>query len=376
MKSQNKTNSKFFPGLAVLVGTAIGAGYLGMPSVISKSGFFPGVLWIFLIGLFVLFIQLYLGEVVLRTKGNHQLTGYAEKYLGKTGKILMFFAMIFGIYSALTAYLIGEGESLSYAFTGNGSFSNFFSLGFWLFMAGLTNIGLKALKKYEKIALMIFAGVLIVIFALFAGRINFDNLAYTDSGSIFLPFGIILFSFLAFSAMPETRRVISGQEKLMKRIIISSIGILLFVYVLFTAIVIGNFGKNVPEIATMALGRGFSILGVLTMFTAFFTLTLAIRDMFRFDFKLGRFRGWLFAIFVPLILFLVIQAFNLVSFSQILSLSGIVSGGLTGILVLLMNIKAKSMGDRKPEYSISITWKIISLMSLIFIAAVIAEFFI
>ena len=90
--------SKFWSALAVLVGTAIGAGYLGMPYVVSRSGFTAGVLCLVFVALIMMATKLYLGEISLRTKGNHQLTGYAERYLGKTGKILMFFAMIFGIY--------------------------------------------------------------------------------------------------------------------------------------------------------------------------------------------------------------------------------------------------------------------------------------
>lgn len=188
-----------------------------------------------------------------------------------------------------------------------------------------------------------------------------------------MPFGVILFSFLAFSAMPEVERVLSGQEKMMKKVIVIGMAIPFLVYFLFMFVVVGNFGINIQEIATLSLGRFFSILGVLTMFTAYFTLTLAIRDMFRFDFKLGRFNGWLLASLVPLVLFLAISIFKLASFIDLLSFGGIVSGGLTGILVLLMNIKAKKLGNRKPEYSMKINWWIIALLSLVFILAVIGE---
>src|SRR3989344_8630530 len=124
--------SKFFPALAVLVGTTIGAGFLGIPYVVSKSGFPIGFAYLVFVFAFLLLTKLYLGEVILRTNGNHQLSGYAEMYLGKAGKFLMFFAMIFGIYSALIAYLIGEGQSLSYIFLGNLDYSLYFSLSFWI----------------------------------------------------------------------------------------------------------------------------------------------------------------------------------------------------------------------------------------------------
>ena len=204
------------PAVAVLVGTTIGAGFLGIPYVVSKSGFFPGFFLLIVIALFMLVMKLYLGEIILRTNGNHQLTGYAEKYLGKKGKFLMFFSMIFGIYSALLAYLIGEGESLSYLFGINASF--FFSLLFWFLMLFLTFIGLKALKKYEKITMFIVLAIVFFIFLFYIKDIKAENLSYINKNNLFLPFGVILFSFLALSAMPEVKRLLYGNERKMKKV--------------------------------------------------------------------------------------------------------------------------------------------------------------
>ena len=366
--------SKFFPAIAVLVGTIIGAGFLGIPYVVSKSGFIIGLAYLVFVACFILVVKLYLGEISLRTNGNHQLTGYAQKYLGKTGKALMFFAMLFGIYSALVAYLIAEGKSLSFLIAGNLNYSFVFSLFFWLALAFLTYIGLKALKKYEKIGMFVVFFLLLLIIIFFAGRIKAENLTYIGEEK-FLPFGVILFSFLAFSAMPEVERILHGQEKYMKKTIIFGTLIPFFIYLIFTFVVVGVFGSSVQEIASLSLGRFFSLLGIITMFTAFFSLSIAIRDMFRFDFALGRFKGWLLACFLPLILFLLVSIFNLASFIQILSISGIISGGLTGILILLMNFQAKKLGNRKPEYSLKINKLIIFLLSLIFAVAIFLEIF-
>ena len=65
-----------------LIGGIVGAGVLGIPYTIAKAGFLYGFILIVVLGLVFLTINLFLGEVILRTKGNHQLTGYATKYLG------------------------------------------------------------------------------------------------------------------------------------------------------------------------------------------------------------------------------------------------------------------------------------------------------
>jgi len=303
------------------------------------------------------------------------LTGLAEKYLGETGKLLMFFAMIFGIYSALVAYLIGEGRSISYIVFGNFNYSFAISLVFWLVLSILTYIGLKALKKYERISMFIIWALVVLIFVFFIGKVNPANLSYINTER-FAPFGVILFSFLAFSSLPEVRRVLSQQEKLMKKVIVTGVLAVFLVYLAFTFIVVGTFGTEVQEIATLSLGRFFALLGVMTMFTAFFALSLAIRDMFRFDFKYARTFSWALSLFGALAIFLIVKIFNLAGFIEVLSYSGIVSGGLTGILILAMNLRAKKKGNRKPEYSVKINWFIMFLLSLLFIGAVIAEFFI
>ncbi len=117
-----------------MAGSVIGAGILGLPYVFAQSGFFIGILWIVFLGVILTFSKLCLGEVTLRTKVKHQLPGYAEKYLGKWGKRIIYFSMFFGIYAALVAYLIGEGQSLSKFFTGGLEYSLLFGFGFWLIM--------------------------------------------------------------------------------------------------------------------------------------------------------------------------------------------------------------------------------------------------
>ena len=87
-------NKKFWATTFTLTGTIIGAGILGLPYVFSKAGFFIGLLWLIILGMVMMFVNLTLGEITLRTNGRHQLSGYAEKYLGKWGKRIMFFAMM------------------------------------------------------------------------------------------------------------------------------------------------------------------------------------------------------------------------------------------------------------------------------------------
>ena len=65
----------FWGAVATMIGTIIGAGVLGIPYVIAKAGFVTGIIVIVGLGLLMMLMFLYFGEVVLRTKGKHQMTG-------------------------------------------------------------------------------------------------------------------------------------------------------------------------------------------------------------------------------------------------------------------------------------------------------------
>lgn len=363
-------NKKLFAAVATLCGTIIGAGFLGIPYVAHKSGFLIGLFWIVFLGIIMMYVKLYLGEVQLRTKGRHQLAGYAEIYLGKIGKILMFFSMFFGIYAGLLAYMLGQGESLSYLIFNNLDYVLWMGVLFFALMAVLTYEGFNALKKWESIAFVIVLLTIFLIFIYFLPSIRLENLAGINLANFFVPFGVVLFAFLGTSAMPEVERMLFRKERLMKKAIIIGSLIPVIVYILFTFVVVGSF-TEIPEVSTLALGRIFVLLGMLTMFTAYFATSIAIRDMYRYDFGFSRIKAWFLANFIPLALFVLIIRYELISFIQILGWAGVISGGVAVVTILLMNIRAKKLGNRTPEYKVKINWLVILLLSLLFILGII-----
>lgn len=365
-----------FAAIATLTGTAIGAGFLGIPHAISKSGFFIGLIEMIILALIIMLVNLYLGEVILRTKQEHQLPGYADKYLGKWARVLMICAMIFGIYTALIAYFIGEGQVLSFILGGSANYSFMLSIAFFIVVAFLAYFGIEALEKGETIGLFIVLAIVILIAIAFIPKTNLGNLTYTTNNLFewFLPYGIILFSFLSFSALPEVKQEIRGNEKVFKKAIIVGALIPLIIYIVFTIAVLGFAGKATPEIATIALGKIPSLLAVLTMFTACFGLSNAIRDMYKLDLKIKHFWAWVLAIVVPFILFLLITFFKLATFTKLLELGGAISGGLTAILAVFMLIQAKKHSNRIPEYKMPISWIVAILITLLFVAGIAYQF--
>ena len=360
-------------GLAVLVGTIIGAGILGIPYVVAKSGFVIGAAHIILIGIIMTIVMLYLGEITLRTKANHQLPGYAEKYIGKKGRIIMLAATFFGIYSAITAYLIGEGRSLSYILFNSPNYELQMGIIFWIALSSITYFGIRALEKGAIIGMLFVFTMIISISVYFSNKINLENLNYILSSNLFAPFGVILFAFLGFAAIPEAKRVLGEKKSSIKAIIILAYLIAALVYLVFSAIVIGFKGLSTPEIATIALGKPFILFGMLTMFTAYLSLSTAMIDMMRFDLKKSKMKSWLYTISIPIAIFIILNLTKSNAFTKILGIGGVISGGLTAILVLSMVTKAKKLGDIKPSYSMPDSRPLKWILSAVFIIGAIME---
>jgi len=370
MDTKNKT---FLAGISILIGTAIGAGVLGIPYVVAKSGFLIGAIHILLIGAIILLANLYLGEIVLRTKGEHQLGGYARKYLGKTGSFFMSFAIIFSVYSAIIAYLVGISGSFSFLFFGNFNYAILIGILFGVFMSYLLWRGLKALKTFEKFGVSAIFLLFILIIIFFLKKISFANLTAINTNFLFLPFGVVLFALLSFFALPEINFVLKKDKILMKKILVFGTLITILFYVLFAFVVVGFNGVETPEIATVALGPIFIMLGIFTMFTSYLALGNALRDHLIYDFKFKRISSWILSSLIPIFLFLLVKISKYFTFTKILSIGGAVSGGIIAILIFLMSKKAKEKKERKPEYSIYINWFIIILLSLIFAAGIVRE---
>jgi len=366
---------KFWATTFTLTGTIIGAGILGLPYVFSQSGFWIGMFWLIFLGIIMIYVSLCLGETVLRTKKDRQLPGLAKKYLGKTGQFLMFFAVIFGIYSALLAYLIGESQSLSMIFTGSLDYSIYFAIGFWLLMTIGLREGLKGLKKVETWGVLAILTIILIITISYLPKINYENLTYINLPNFFLPFGVVLFALLGFASIPELELEIKGKEKKLKRAIILGVLIPIIVYAIFSFIFVGVLGSNVPQVATLGLGKLVILLGIFTMLTSYFALSFALKDVFKFDLNLPPSSNLLLISIIPILAYLILYFFNFLSFIMILGIGGVISGGITAILILFIAKNAKTKGNRKPEYEIPINYPIIIFLSLIFVLGIIFELF-
>lgn len=357
-------NSKFFAAVGVLIGLIIGAGVLGIPYVVAKAGFWTGVIIIIFLGLTSLLMNLYLGEITLRTKGIHQLPGYVGKYLGKPGKYLMSIALLMTAYGALTSYLIGEGQAWGAIFHVNPFYPMII---FFLLMSIPVYFGLKLIKPLEiiinSLVVLVIAGI--AFFAL--PSMSISNLSGFDAAKLIIPYGVVLFAFGGFAAIPDLRVILDKEKKLLKKCIIFGSLIPLILYLIFAASVVGVTGSQTTELATIGLGNivgeHMVLLGNLfaafAMSTSFLLLSLAILWLYNLDYKIQKNFAFILTLSFPLAIVLL----NFASFVQIIGITGAIAGGVESILIILTHRAAQKNSQRKPEYSIkNRLWLSISLI--------------
>jgi len=366
----------FFESIATLTGCIIGAGVLGIPYVVVRSGFWTGMLVLVVLGIATLFVHLLVGEISLRSSKAHQLAGYAGKYLGKPGKYVMTLSMFIGIYGAMIAYTLGVGESLQSIF--GGSFGLWAVL-FYVLMALLVYGGLAILEKsellMEAVKFFIFAIILVLLFS----SVNFsaDRFVGFAWDKLLVPYGVILFAFVGTAAIPEVREEMKKFKLLTKKVIIIGSLIPIAVYVLFTAAVVGLSGGFATDVATIGIaskigGFGFVLLhlfAILAMASSFIALGYALKGMFRFDFNLPHWEAWALTMVVPGLLILL----GVRSFIGALEVAGTFAGGIAGITVVLMHIKARRRSERKPEYQVRMNWIGYGALILLFAVGMLYE---
>ncbi|MEK6939343.1 MAG: aromatic amino acid transport family protein, partial [Nanoarchaeota archaeon] len=299
--------------------------------------------------------------IVLRTKKQYQLTGYTGKYLGPWGKRLMMFAMLFSIYGALTAYLIGEGETLKAIFHWGNPL--WYSLIFFAVAFVVIFNGVKAAGNAELFLILMLLIIIIGIGIFSYQDINVSNLTTYNWLKFFAPYGVILFALAGIPAIPEMQEVLEEEKKKMKKAIIIGSVIPIVLYILFALVVVGiigleNFEALQPneKIATVALsiysspilGVLANIVAILSMFTSFLSLSIALIETYEYDYAFPHSAAMLLTFSVPLL----ITLFSLSTFITIIALTGAVAGGLQAVLLIFTFWKARLNGDRMPEYAL------------------------
>ncbi len=354
MKNRGKN---FISAVSLLIGTIIGVGIFGLPYVAAKVGVLVTIGYIILLGLVTMIISMAYAEIICCTSGNHRLVGYSEKYLGKMFKLVATFSLLFGFFGSLLAYVIVSGQFLQILLADVFSLSAFsYSLIFLACGSILIYAGIKSIVKTEVFMTIFLIAIIVLLFFVSLGKINTANLMTVDWKNIFLPYGIVLFSLGGLSAIPEMTAVVKGDKEIFGSSIKWGIIISAFLYILFILAVVGVTGSATSQEAISGLIGHLSpqiilvgaLFGFFAIATSFLSIGLNLKHSFIYDYKLSHNFSWLLAMSIPFFLFVV----GIGQFISIISLIGVVAGGIDGILVILVYNKIRQKHKKTSFFQI------------------------
>lgn len=363
---------KKLEAFAIIIGTTIGAGILGIPYAVAKVGFVPGLVMLMGLGLATTILELMYAEVTLRTREDHEMPGYSGLYLGFPAKMTTLVLGIIGGYGALLAYIIGEGNVLSTLLSGTlGGTSFSWGLLFFAVASYIVYRGLEAVRVIELVMVTAMFGVVVALGLTAQPHINPLNLAHVDVNNIIVPYGVLMFALSGISAIPQVRLQMKGSEKSFPYIIIAANLAVMVIYALFIWLTLGVTGAQTTEIATVGLGhtigRTMLVLGntlaFITMSTSFIAGGLAMRRLFQFDYGFSRFKAWLSTMIIPLTLFVI----GARGFIQVLGIVGGVIISMHSIIIVSAFWKARMRGHRKPEFDLGSMRVVGAILILLYI---------
>lgn len=361
-----KKSLTFVEGVAMIVGTNIGAGILSIPFASRKAGFMPLLFWLILVGCLTTITMLYVAETTLRTRAHLQLSGLAQRYVGTLGAWAIFISVSVNSIGALIAYMSGSGRILNSLF---GISPQLGSLLFFVPAVGVLYFGLKAIGRSEKlISIGMIVMVIILMLATFLHEST--NIAHLLEGSwIFMVpvFNVVVFCFSAQYIVPEMARGFAHNPKMLPKAIL--IGMLITFLLLggVAVSVIALTGlNNITDVATVAWGRALgtwafwmaNIFALCAMLTSYWGLGGSFFTNIFDQFKLSEtidgedqiVRRILVLGIVSIPPFLLAYS-GLVSFVNALYFAGTFSGVVLSIMPIMMLRGARQKGDLQPLWT-------------------------
>lgn len=104
---------KLIGAIAIIAGTAIGAGMLGIPFAVAAVGFNYAVAALFLVWIIMYATALLIIEANISQPLGTDMDSITHNILGKPGRVLNLLFYLLLLYSLLTAYIFMGGQTFS-----------------------------------------------------------------------------------------------------------------------------------------------------------------------------------------------------------------------------------------------------------------------
>lgn len=329
----------FIEASCIIAGYGVGGGIMAVPYLAERNGFLITMVIMAAAYFFSALLHLMIAEMCSEDEGSVQIVELFRKHLfkGRFEKPLvwLFFGLLAVIlFSTMAAYVVGAGEILT-SLLGISPWIG--KLLFYLVAAGVVFFGLKVLGISEKYAI----GAIILIFIILGiASLNqpfkpFILVKPLGSATLAL-YGMLMFCFGSFFAIPQAVEGLSWNKKLISRAVLTGIGMNMFLVIVVVFFALST-SETVTEMAIIgwakALGGWAAVLGsvfiFLAMLTTYWSVSYALVVIIRERTGWKERISWLFATLPSL-------GIALVGAATFLSLMRLVGGGLAVVVAVLL----------------------------------------
>ncbi len=307
--------------LAILVGTQIGAGVLGLPYAASKVGLLPAVGILF----GVMLLMLWTAFIVLRFSADMrgaQMSTIAQRVLGRTGGWLMYISIFIMSFGAILAYIAGMGSVFASLF---GVSENMGAFIFWVLASLVVYKGLEASGKTELIMSFVMLFLFIGVTAMLAPRASLGKALYTNPSGILAITGVAIFALGCHTVIPDVYKGLGSYEET-KKVVVWAFIIPTVIYAVFMMAFLMVFGRNTPQIATQGLQSLYGHVGrlvgnlipLLAITTSYIGIALAQQSNSEEFVKLKRPVAWALTVAPPALVYFA----GVKNFADVLAFAG------------------------------------------------------
>ena len=366
----------FWEGVALLIGTIVGAGYLVLPYSFLQAGIWQNLMWFFVFAFCVTGLHLLYAEIVLATKESHRLPGYVGLYLGRFPELVSISSFIFGVFGGLLVYLLLGSrffQLLLAPFHLNIP-AQVLTVVFWALASSLVIAKVNVSGKINLAITVVTMSLFILASAMGFLHSAPQNFSIPATKPLFFPYGLILYALTGALAIPEIIRVLRKQDaplKMIKPIAIVGTLIPIAVYILFSLGIMGASGVHTSQDAISGMAGALPpwliyavvIAAFLEIITSYFTFGIYTVETLRRDFSMKKFWAALVVVLLPITMF----GIGVDDFVKLIGVLGSVLATIDSLSILGVYLAIKI---RRPDYKFQVAnipgW-VIALFAVLFL---------
>lgn len=295
-------NLKMIGSIAIVAGTAIGAGMLALPLATAALGIVPAFILLFVIWGISVYTSLLMLEVNLHSGINDNLHAITGKSLGKGGQLVQAASFLSLLFALTAAYLTG-GSSLivlkAQTLLGFDLDTSTAILLFTLVFGGVAGLGVAVVDKVSKVLFSLMVILLVLVVAFLMPEVSVSNMTMSAPADPMLSLTLaaipVIFTSFGFHVCIATLvRYLDGDVVSLRKVLMIGSTIPLFCYILWLLVTLGTIGNeetnmlqgSLPALVVALqniaaqpwIGQVISLFADLALVTSFIGVTMSLFD--------------------------------------------------------------------------------------------------